>query len=130
MHFTYHSVVTTLLFNPTLFLATQTVSMSLNMKPREEGTLYLMCCKKESDDWCQRMGGPRNVKPIFTSSQPSNLSNYSLFQRADRGDYQYIEKERWFFSEAPCLSLQSVKHRLLTPIPPFSRFLSFYMSYS
>lgn len=70
-----------LLFNPALFLATQIASMSLNMKPWKKGALYLIFCKKKgSDDLCQSMGGTCYVKPILTSSsQPSDLSNYSLF---------------------------------------------------
>lgn len=88
----------------TVFLATQIVSVSFNMKPQKKAALYLIYCNKGSEDRCPRMGGPRTVKPIFTS-QPSDLSNYSLFLRADRGDYQYTENERWFFSGALCLSL-------------------------
>lgn len=57
------------LFNPTPFLATQIVSVSLKVKPWKKGALYLMCCKKGSDDRCQRMGGPRTVKPILISAQ-------------------------------------------------------------
>ena len=60
-----------------------------------------MCCRKRSDDRCQRMGGPHAVKPILTSSQPRDLSNYSLLLRAGRRDYQYMEKERWVFQAEP-----------------------------
>lgn len=63
----------------------------------KKGALYLMCWKKDSDDRCQRTRGPCTVKPILTSSQPSDWSNYSLFLRAGKGDYHYLEKE-WGFS--------------------------------
>lgn len=46
---------------------------------------------------------PCTVEPILTSTQPGDLSNYSLFLRADRADYQCVEKERCFFSGALCL---------------------------
>lgn len=85
--------------NHSLLLFNPAPHMSPNMKPWKKGAVYLMCCKKESNDQCQSMGGPCTVGPILTSSQPSDLSNYRLFLRADRDDYQYMEKQRWISVE-------------------------------
>lgn len=82
-----------------------------------------MCLKKKSDDQCLRMGGPCSVKPIVTSSQPWDLSNYSLAFRAYRGDYRYMERGRRFLSLALYHSLQSMKPPLLTPVQTTPLFL-------
>lgn len=62
--------------------------------------LYLMCCKKGSDDRCQRVGGLCAVKPIFTSSQPSNLSNYRLVVQLT-GETTSTQKRRAGFQVEP-----------------------------
>lgn len=79
------------------------------MKQQKKAALYLIYYNKWSEDRCQRSWGPRTVKPIFTF-QPSDLTNYSLFLRADRGDYQHTMKERGFFSSTLCLNLFGPTH--------------------
>ena len=80
-----------------------------------------MCCKKEPDDGCHRLGSYHTVKPIVTLSQPSDLSNYS----PTVGTYRYKERVRWFLSGALYLSLQSIKPPLLTPVQPTLTFFLF-----
>lgn len=123
LSFSSHPVVTTHLFLMLVFfLPTQMAAMCLNMERWKKAASHLMRCKKRSDDLCLRMGSPCTVKPILTSSRPSDLSNYSLFLRADRGDYHYMEKSRWVFSGALCL--YPMKHLLLlAPIQPYPHFL-------